>query len=204
MGPVKAQFFPGRTDVDISLRFIAEAIRTEEGGTVVVIRQRDKGADRLGFKADNVVLRAVFTIASRESGPQFPTKTGSPKQIKHGLIIHDFRRGHQDLENDAGFPAINHIMGSVAHIAARLGFHSCCIWIGGTDPQVGEALVATSCHPPILRSQLLYPIMTLLIALSQDFTLLLSKRGGKGLGCLSLLRLRRFTYSLFFPSQDEF
>src|SRR5260221_308328 len=179
MGPIKAQFFPGWTDVDIPLRFIAEAIRTEEGGTVVVIRQGTKGADMLGFKSNNVVFRAVLAIPSRLSRPQFPTKTGSPKEIKHGLIIHDFRRGHQNLENDAGFPAINHIMGSVAHIAARLGFHSYCIWIGGTDPQVGEALVATSRHPPILRSQLLYPIMTLLIALSQGFTLLLSKRGGK-------------------------
>src|SRR5438105_12282970 len=111
MGPVKAQFFPSRTDVDTPLRFIAEAIRTEEGGTVVVIRQRNKGADMLGFQGDNVVFRAVFTIPSRESRPQFPTKTASPKEIKHRLIIHDLRRSHQDLENDAGFSTINHIMG---------------------------------------------------------------------------------------------
>src|SRR5947208_15961972 len=98
MGPVKAQFFPSRTDVDIPLRFIAEAIRTEEGGTVGVIRQRDKGADMWGFKADNVVLRSLFASACRRSGPQCPRKTGSPKQIKHGLISHNFRGGPRDPE----------------------------------------------------------------------------------------------------------
>src|SRR5438270_12906896 len=103
MGPIKTQFFPGWADIDISFRFIAEAIRTEEGGAVVVIRQRNKSTNMLGFQGDNIVLRAVFAIPSRESRPQFPTKTGSPKEIKHRLIIHDFRRSYQDLENDAGF-----------------------------------------------------------------------------------------------------
>src|SRR6266567_1142198 len=156
MGPIKTQFFPGWTGIDIPLRFIAEAVGTEEGGAVVVIRQRNKGADMLSFKGDKVVLRAVFAIPSSEARPQFPTKAGSPKKIEHGLIIHHFRRGHQDLENDAGFSTINHIMGSVAHIAAGLSFHSRRIWICGTNPQVGEALVATRRHLPILCSQLLY------------------------------------------------
>src|SRR5258708_29221747 len=90
----KVQFFACWTNVDITLSFIAEAIRAKELGAMVVIGQRDVGTNMLVFNGDNVLLRAVFAVTSDLSGPQLPTKARPPKQIEHRLIFHHFGRRH--------------------------------------------------------------------------------------------------------------
>ncbi len=79
----QVEFFAGRTDRDITLHFIAKAVRAKKLGAVVIIRKRYIGADVLGFKGDNVLFSAVLAVSGRLPRPQFPTEAGTPDQIKH-------------------------------------------------------------------------------------------------------------------------
>src|SRR5260370_1892440 len=56
----KVHVFACWTNVDITLSFIAEAIRAKELGAMVLIGQRDVATTMLAFNADTLLLRPVF------------------------------------------------------------------------------------------------------------------------------------------------
>jgi hypothetical protein len=86
------QFFACWTEVDITLRFVAEAIRAKELRAVIVIRKRHIRANVLGFKSNNVLFGTVFAITGDLTRPQLPAKLGAEDEIEHGLVLHDLGR----------------------------------------------------------------------------------------------------------------
>ena len=79
-------------------------------------------------------------------------------------------------QDDARLAAIHHIVSVVAHIPSVPGQHEGGVRIGGTHPQIGQALLAATAHAAILCSHLCNPIMTRLIVLGKALLLLLGGR----------------------------
>ena len=90
MRPIKAQFFACWAEIDITFRFIAEAVWAKETCSVVEIGRGNVGRDLLPFDGDEILFGAIFAVACHLPGPEFPAKSDAPKQIKHRLIVHDF------------------------------------------------------------------------------------------------------------------
>ncbi len=61
MRSIQAEFFACWTQVDIPLRFIAEAIRAKELGAVINIREWNIGTDVLILDSDNILFSAIFS-----------------------------------------------------------------------------------------------------------------------------------------------
>src|SRR6266849_8345709 len=58
--------------------------------------------------------------------------------------------------------------------------HDGGIGVGGTDPQVSDALIAATRHTTILRPSLLDPVMALFVVLGECLAFLLRERNRKG------------------------
>src|SRR5438270_9370782 len=73
---------------------------------------------------------------------QFPTEAHAPEQIKHRLVVHDLRGGHQYRQDDAAFASIDHRMHMIAQVnAPAFQTHRSRIWIGRTDTEISPTLV---------------------------------------------------------------
>lgn len=69
MRSIKAQFFACWTEVDITLRLIAELVRTKERGAVIHIRNGDVGPNALIFDGDQIVFGSVLLVTGDLSRP---------------------------------------------------------------------------------------------------------------------------------------
>src|SRR6266436_5675556 len=107
----EVECFACRTDVDIALCLIAEAIYAKELATVLVIGERNVGTDVLTFDDHKVLFGAVFAVSGGLSRPQFPAEARSPEQVQHGLVFGNFRGSHLHAKNDPGFAATDNIVG---------------------------------------------------------------------------------------------
>gem|GEM_PF-4066972 len=74
---IQMQFFACWTQVDITLRVIAEAIRAKELRAVLVLRKRYIRAHVLGFKGTTVLCGPVCAINRDLPRTQFPAKAGA-------------------------------------------------------------------------------------------------------------------------------
>src|SRR5205823_6376573 len=73
---------------------------------------------------------------------QFPTEAHAPEQIKHRLVVHDLRGGHQYRQDDAAFASIDHRMHMIAQVNdPAFQTHRRSIWIGRTDTEISPTLV---------------------------------------------------------------
>jgi hypothetical protein len=62
MGRKVVEFFPRRTDVDITLGVVVELLRAKERGAVVVVGRGNVGMEVLALDGDDVFLSAIFAI----------------------------------------------------------------------------------------------------------------------------------------------
>lgn len=92
---------------------------------------------------------------------------GASEQIEHGLVVHHFRWCDQRHQDDARFAAIDHIVGVIAHIRSLLGQNQCRVRVGGTYPQISQALIPLTTDASVLRSHLFNPVMPLGIELGE-------------------------------------
>ena len=75
MWSIKAQFFACWAEIDITYRFIVEAVWAKETCSVVEIGRGNVGRDLLPFNSDDIVFGAVFAVAGHLSRPEFPAET---------------------------------------------------------------------------------------------------------------------------------
>ena len=75
--------------------------------------------------------------------------------------------------------------------SASFPLHQGGIWIGGTDSEIGQALVMSSRHPSVRFSCPFYPIMALAIDIRQFFMHLRIKSGMELTGKRELLLLNK-------------
>jgi hypothetical protein len=79
------------------------------------------------------------TVPRRDSncslGVKVPAKDHPPELIQHGLVLHDIRRGHECMEDDASFAAIDNIVIVIPEFCRRAerAAHQSCVGIGGAD-----------------------------------------------------------------------
>jgi hypothetical protein len=125
------EFFACWTGVHITLGVIGEGLTTEELGAVIHIGNGNVGTNALVFDGNQIFFRTILLVPGDVSRPQFPAKTGTPEQVEHGLIVHDFRWRHQRCDNDASPTSIHHIMGMVAQVNASFAVHDRRIGISG-------------------------------------------------------------------------
>ena len=99
-------------------------------------------ADAGIFQGSNVLDGAILRVAGHVVRLEFPAKARAKDEVAHGLVIHDFGWGHQHLENNPRFAAIDDIVYMVAQVrASTLQSHRRGIRISRADPQVRCALV---------------------------------------------------------------
>jgi len=143
---------------------------------VFPIGQGNIGADACVFQRFDVLDGAILGITRHVARPQFPTKAGPKDEVAHGLVIHDFRRRHQHLENDARFAAIDDVVHVVAQVRPSiLQAHGGGIRIRGADFEVRCPLVETM-NLPLLPTFLRNPVVPRGIVLSK-FLLLCLREG---------------------------
>ena len=82
------------------------------------IRQWNVGADARIFHGFDVLDGAILGITRHRARSQLPAEAGAKDEVAHGLVIHDLRRRHQHLENDARFAAIDDVVNMVAQVRA--------------------------------------------------------------------------------------
>ena len=118
-------------------------------------------------------------------GRSFQRKRVRKMRSTHGLVIHHFRRGHQHLENDPGFAAIDDIVGMIAQMrASSFQAHRRGIGISGADFEVRCPLVEPM-HLPLLPTFLRDPVVPCGIALVASSSCSASERtmgSGRGSG----------------------
>ena len=111
---IKAQFFACGADIEVALRLVAKALDAKERRAMINVGRGNIRPNALAFDGDQIVFRAAFLVASHLPRPQLPAKPRPPEQVKHGLIVHHFRRRDQHLENDARFAPIDDVVRVVA------------------------------------------------------------------------------------------
>src|SRR5690242_17187523 len=78
-----------------------------------------KRRSRMGWLCmRDLIFRPGFRWKLRPRHVTGDTKYGTKDEIAHGLVIHDFRRRHQHLEDDPGFAAIDDIVGMIPQMRA--------------------------------------------------------------------------------------
>src|SRR5436190_24065534 len=132
--PHPLQHLALRTAILIRLRFIAEVGGRPDLIALFPIRQGNRGPDALGLNGFDVLDGAILGVARHMPWPQFPAEARAKDEVAHGLVIHDLRRRHQYLEDDARFAAIDDIVGMISQMrASSFQSHRRRIRISGAD-----------------------------------------------------------------------
>src|SRR5260221_1129287 len=173
--PHPLQHLALRTAILISLRFIAEVGGRPDLIPLFPIGQGHIGTNACVFQRFDVLDGAILRITRHLVRVQFPAKAGAKDEVTHRLVIHDFRRRHQYLEDDACFAAIDDIVGMIPQMrASPFQPHRGGIRISRADPQVGGALIIPT-HFSLRPSLFGDPVMPRCNFLSEFLSLWLSK-----------------------------
>jgi hypothetical protein len=84
------EFFPSRTDRDITVGVVLELLGAKERGAVVVVGRGNVGMNMLALDSDQVLFGAVLAFAGGLPGSQFPAEARPPKQIEHRFVFRHF------------------------------------------------------------------------------------------------------------------
>ena len=106
------------------------------------------------------------SLSERPNRSSFHT---TPEQVKHGLILHDFRRCHQRRKDHALLSPINDVVGLIAKMnRSPCMSHGSCIGISGADPLIRATLIEAS-HLALLLSSFCIPIVARSLFLQERF-----------------------------------
>src|SRR5258708_16431936 len=175
-----------RTAILISLRFIAEVGGRPGLIPLFPIRQGNIGTDALVLNGFDVLDGAIFRVAGSLVMLELRREAVTPQQVAHRLVIHDLRRRHQYLEDDARFAAIDDIVGMIPQMrASPFQPHRRRIRIRGADFEVRRSLVKAM-HLPLLLTFLCDPIVPSGILAGQFLLLFLREDNGQWHRCIAI------------------
>ena len=164
----------------VALGIVGEARGAIERRPLVEVRQRDVGADLLILDVDDVLDGPVGRVAGHLVGSDLPAEADPPEHVQERQVLHHVGRGHQDLEDDAGLPAIHGVVVVIPKVEpALLERHQGGVGVGGAGLEVGAAPIAVSDDGPIRSTVAGQPVVALLVGVGELLALGLGDRDGQ-------------------------
>ncbi len=104
---------PRWTAIPIRISLVGEGLLADVGRPCVKIGQGHIRPDAGTLDGGDVLRGAIARIAGHLVEREVPPEATVLQQVQHRLIVHHLRRRDQHAENNAGFAAINRVVGVI-------------------------------------------------------------------------------------------